>query len=133
MQALYKEPTRRYQHPADMQQALLQALRENTAPTINRNPESTTIMPSVPPTSFPSMPVLERKHANPQPPPVHLHTPQSMPVTPSSSTQSDAHPATHVSPPINMLPASSPYAPPIAYTPLTPSVTKNVQAQVDPL
>ena len=124
MQALYKEPTRRYQHPADMQQALLQALRENTAPTINRNPESTTILPSVPPTSFPSMPVLERNHANLQPPPVHLHTPQSMPVTPSSSTQSDAHPATHVSPLMNMRPASSPYAPPIVYTPLTPSVTK---------
>ena len=124
MQALYKEPARRYQHPAAMQQALLQALRENATPPPNKNPESTTIMPSVPPPSFSSMPVLERNRVNPQPPPVHLHPPQAMPVTPSSSTQSDAHPATHMSPPMNMLPAPSPYMPPVAYTPQTPSATK---------
>ena len=124
MRALYKEPTRRYQHPADMRQALLQALAEDANSVTNRNTEPTTIIPSVPPASFPSMPVLERNHAKQQPPPMHLHTPQSMPVTPSSSTQSDAHPAIHISPPINMMPAPPYYPPPAAYTPQMPLVEK---------
>jgi eukaryotic-like serine/threonine-protein kinase len=122
MRALYKEPARRYQHPAEMRQALLQALREDATSVTNRNTEPTTIIPSVSPTSFPSMPVIESHHANKQPPPMHLHTPQPRPVTPSSSIQSDAHPATRVSPPMNMIPGPTSYVASPAYTPQTPLV-----------
>jgi eukaryotic-like serine/threonine-protein kinase len=120
MRALYKEPARRYQHPEEMRQALLQALREDATSVTNRNTEPTTIIPSVSPTSYPSMPGIESIHAHQQPPPMHLHTPQSMPLTPTSSTQSDAHPATHVYPLMNMAPVPPSYAPLPPYTPPPP-------------
>lgn len=123
MRALYKEPARRYQQPDEMRQALLQTLKEDAMSVTNRNTEPTAVIPPASAPSFPSMPDIENTHTQQQSPsPMHLHTPQSMPVTPSSSTQSDAHPATHVSPQINMVPAPSSHMPPPVYTPQPPFV-----------
>lgn len=116
MRALHKDPVRRYQHPADLRQGLLQALRKDATSITNRSTEPITVISPASSISLPSIPDIENTHTNKQPSPMHLNTPQSTPVAPSSATQSDAHPATRVSPP-GQAPGPTSYMPPLSYAP----------------
>jgi eukaryotic-like serine/threonine-protein kinase len=119
MRALYKEPSRRYQHPEEMRQALVQVLRDDATSVTNRNTEPTTIIPRVPSPSNPSMSRIENTHTYQPPPPM----PQSMSVMPTSSTQANAGPTTPVSPPMNMAPIPLNYAQNTTYNPQTSFVS----------
>jgi eukaryotic-like serine/threonine-protein kinase len=120
MRALHKDPARRYQHPADLRQALLQALREGTTSITDRSTEPTAIIPPAPSASLPSLPGIENVHTYKQPFPMYLNTPQSTPITSSSATQSDTHPATRISPPGSAVPGPTSYPSPPVHVPQSP-------------
>jgi serine/threonine protein kinase len=121
LNALHKDPTRRYQHPSDLQQALFQAIREDSALLSDTSIASNTILPSTPSSSLTSLPDIENKRTNRQmPPPTHLYSPQSAPITPSSATQSDAYPATITPPSGQTIPSPISYPIPLLQATQTP-------------
>ncbi len=120
LRALHKDPIQRYQRPADLREALLQAIREDSTPPLSISAEATAIIPSAPSSSLSANPDRESNRENKQMSPMRLHTPQSTPITPSSATQSDAHPATRVPLPGLTIPS---YPAPPSYVTQVPAST----------
>ena len=121
LQALHKDPAQRYQHPTDLRQALLEAIREDAPPAIHRSTETTKTAPSAP---LSSMTGIGNSLEHTQTSPMHLHSPQSTPVTPSSPTHSDAHPATRIPRPGQAIPGPTSYPAPPSYASLAPVSTQ---------
>lgn len=82
LKALHKEPAQRYQYPVDLQQALLQAIREDTTLGPDNSIASMPMIPLWPSPSLPTQPDIESKRTNKQTPQIHQYPPQSTPMTP---------------------------------------------------
>jgi eukaryotic-like serine/threonine-protein kinase len=117
LNALHKDPTQRYQHPSDLQQALLQAIRADSSLQSDTSIASNTLLPLTPFSALTSLPERENNYANRKTtPPTHLHAPQPSPIT-----QSDAYPATITPSPGQTLPSPISYPGPLTQaTPPTP-------------
>ncbi len=128
LKALRKDPAQRYQRPDDLRQALLQAIRESSTLALNSSTDATTIIPSAPSAPLSVTPDRESNRENKQISPMRLHVPQSTPVMPSSATQSEAHPATRVPPPGQMIPGPTSYPAPLSYIPQVPVPTRHARS-----